>query len=280
MKTGMHSTFVRRSYFLQLIGSSLLIIVLIHPVSPALASKSNRPISAQETVTASAMIVPAQVAELGFLISGIAREVPVREGEFVKAGQTLIVVDTPELEFAVIEAQAALRSVQSYADLQKYRRIKDRRNGKIFYDVIPAVYRQRADARVQQAQVMLELAQINLAEGTLTAPSDGIVTSLSVIPGGFVPSDQAVVTLATLDNVQVETTDLSERDITNVRVGAPVDIFIEALNENFSGRVASISPRADTVGGDVVFKVTIAFDQQPEKVLWGMTAEVNIEEEK
>jgi HlyD family secretion protein len=224
------------------------------------------------------VIVPAQVAQLGFMISGIAREVPVKEGDLVQAGQTLIVLDTPELEFAVIEAQAALRSVQSYADLQKYRRIKNRRNGKIFYDVIPAIYRQRADTKVVQAQAILELAQINLAEGTLTASFDGIVTSLSVIPGEFVPSDQAVVTLATLNNLQVETTDLSERDITKVKIGAPVDILIEALNENFSGRVIGISPRANTVGGDTVFKATIAFDEQPDKVLWGMTAEVTISE--
>jgi HlyD family secretion protein len=224
------------------------------------------------------VIVPAHVAELGLLMSGIAREVPVHEGDLVKAGQTLIVLETPELEFAVIEAQAALRSVKSYADLQKYRRIENRRNGKVFYDVIPAVYRQRADARVQQAQVALELAQINLAEGTLTAPFDGIVTSLSVLPGEFVPSDQAVVTLATLNNLQIETTDLSERDITRISIDAAVDIFIEALDETFSGKVISISPRADTVGGDTVFKVTIAFDEQPENLLWGMTTEVTIKE--
>ncbi|MGZ9234696.1 MAG: efflux RND transporter periplasmic adaptor subunit, partial [Anaerolineales bacterium] len=150
--------------------------------------------------------------------------------------------------------------------------------GQIFYDVIPAVYRQRADARVQQAQVTLELAQINLAEGTLTAPFDGIVTSLSVIPGEFVPSDQAVVTLATLNTLQLETTDLSERDITKVKIGAPVEISMQALNDSFTGKVVSISPKANTVGGDVVFKVTIAFDKQPENLRWGMTAEVVIEE--
>jgi HlyD family secretion protein len=140
--------------------------------------------------------------------------------------------------------------------------------------VIPAIYRQRADIKVQQAQMVLELAQINLAEGTLTAPFDGVVTSLSVIAGEFVPSDQAIVTLASMNNLQVETTDLSERDITKIGIGAPVDIFIEALNENVSGRVSSISPRADTVGGDTVFKVTITFEKQPEYLLWGMTTEV------
>lgn len=273
-------TRTKRSCFLQLISSGLLMIVLVNPVSTSIgpASDVNRPLAAQKTVTASAVIVPARVAELGFLVSGIAREVPVKEGDLIKAGQTLIVLDTPELEFAVIEAQAALHSVQSYADLQKHRRVKNRRNGKIFYDVIPAVVRQRADAKVQQAQVALELAQINLAEGTLTAPFDGVVTSLSIIPGEFVPSDEAVITLATLNNLQVETTDLSERDITKISIGAPVDIFIEALNENFSGRVSSISPRADAVGGDTVFRVTIAFDKQPEKLLWGMTTEVTIRE--
>jgi hypothetical protein len=63
-----------------------------------------------------------------------------------------------------------------------------------------------------------------------------------------------------------------------VTPGAPVSIFIEALNESFSGRVISISPKADTGGGDVIFKVTIAFDRQPENVLWGMTAEVTIQQ--
>jgi hypothetical protein len=71
---------------------------------------------------------------------------------------------------------------------------------------------------------------------------------------------------------------LSERDITKVKKGAPVNIFIEAMNENFSGKVISISPIANTIGGDVVFKVTIAFDKQPQDLLWGMTAEVTIEE--
>lgn len=271
-------TKMQRSCFRQLISLSLLLTVLVNPASGALAADAIRPVSAQETVTASAMIVPAHVAQLGFLISGIAKEVPVKDGDLVKAGQTLLVLDTPELEYAVIEAQAALRSAQSYADLQKYRRVENRRNGKIFYDVLPAVYRERADARVQQAQVMLELAQINLAEGTLAAPFDGIVTSLHIIPGEFVPSDQAIITLATLDALQLETSDLSERDIAQVKIGAPVDIFVDALNESFRGRVIRISPRADTVGGDVIFKATIAFDKQPENSLWGMTAEVTIQE--
>src|SRR5215216_7412329 len=170
---------MKRSLFLQLISLGLLMIVLVNPESTALASDANQPVVAQATVTASAVVVPEHVAQLGFLISGIAKEVRVKEGDLVQAGQTLLVLDTPDLEFAVVEAQAALHSAQAYADLQKYRRVKNKRNGKIFYDVIPVEVRQRADARVQQAQALLQVAQLNLTEGTLIAPLDGTVATLA-----------------------------------------------------------------------------------------------------
>jgi RND family efflux transporter MFP subunit len=257
-----------------------MVIILINPVSASagFASDTKHPVSAQKTVVASGVVVPAQVSQLGFLISAIAKDVPVKEGDTVKTGQTLIMLNTPDLEFAVTEAQAALHSAQAYADLQKYQKVKNQRNGKIFFDTVPEEYRLRADVKVQQAQVALEIAQFNLTQGTLTAPFDGTVASISVIPGEFVPSDQAVVTVATLNALQVETTDLSERDIAKVKIGAPVNIFMEGLNKNMEGKVLSISPIANTVGGDVVFKVTIAFNQQPQNLLWGMTAEVTIEE--
>jgi RND family efflux transporter MFP subunit len=256
----------------------VILTVLVNPVSAA--PKNNG--SAQKTVTASAVIVPAQVSELGFLISGIAKDIPVKEGDTVKAGQTLMVLDTPDLQFAVTEAQAGLRAAQAEAEIRsneiiKKYRIVYRRN-KIFLEKrrlsVPHEVIEMAEASVQRAQASVEIAQANLAQGTLTAPFDGVVTSLHVIPGEFVPTDQAVITLARLNALQVETTDLSERDLPNIHIGDAANIFIEALNENISGKVIGVSPRADTVGGDVVFKVTIAPDAQPEGLLWGMTAEV------
>jgi len=73
-------TGTRRFNFLKIIGLGLLITVLVNPVTAAMALEAYRPVSLQKTVSASAEIVPAHVAPLGFLISGIAREVPVTEG--------------------------------------------------------------------------------------------------------------------------------------------------------------------------------------------------------
>jgi RND family efflux transporter MFP subunit len=247
-----------------------LTVALLLLVTPALAAQ-------QAPVIASGVVVPAQITRLSFLISAQVKEVAVKEGDRVSAGQTLAALNTPELEYNVIAAQEAFRGKQAYAELQRYKRVLDIRKGKKFWDVVPPEVRQRADAQAAGAQAALEIAQARLAQSILTAPSDATVVSVDVLPGEYVKGNQIVITLASLDTLQLETTDLSERDIANVRVGAPATIFVEALEETFRGEVMAISPIADTVGGDVVFKVTVAFDEQHNELLWGMTAEVTIE---
>jgi len=51
-----------------------------------------------DIVVASALVIPAQVSQLGFPISGLVKEVSVKEGDKIQAGQTLVALDTPELE--------------------------------------------------------------------------------------------------------------------------------------------------------------------------------------
>jgi RND family efflux transporter MFP subunit len=261
------------------------IVILAVSSNPVFAASKNHA-SAQKTVTASAVVVPARVSELGFLISGIAGDIPVKEGDTVQAGQTLMVLDTPDLQFAVTEAEAGVRAAQAQAEIRRNEIIKKYRINYKALTVkklllsVPREVIEMADASVERAQASVEIAQARLAEGTLTAPFDGMVTSIRVIPGEFIQSDQAVLTLATLDALQVETTDLRELDVPTVHMGDPANVFIEALNRNISGKVIGVSPRADTVGGDVVFKVTIAPDIQPGGLLWGMTARVEIQSRK
>ena len=253
--------------------SLILTAILTLIVTPVFAAHAQR-----GTVVATAVVVPAQISRLSFLTSASVKEIPVREGDEVTTGQTLMVLSTPELEYNVLAAEEAFRSRQAYAELQRYKRVLDIRKGKKFWDVVPPEVRQKADAEALRAQISLEIAQASLAQSTVVAPFDGNVASIEAAPGEFVQEHQVVVTLATLDSLQLETTDLSERDIPKVKNGAPAHIFIEALNQEFTGKVIRISPKADTVGGDVVFKVVIGFDKQPEHLLWGMTAKVTIEE--
>jgi HlyD family secretion protein len=229
------------------------------------------------TVTASAVIVPVQVSEMGFTISAPVREVTVKEGDKVQAGQTLVMLDTPDLEFSVVDAEAALRSAQANAEIQRFRNKTRNQAGKVVYLSGPRELIEVADAKVQQAQSVLESAQATLAQGSLLAPFDGTIVQVNVTPGEFVQSGQVVAVIGDLEHLQVETTDLSERDIPAVKLGQIATVYVEALDTEFNGKVTAVSPVADIVGGDVVYKVIVTLDEQPEGLLWGMNAEVEID---
>ncbi len=131
-----------------------------------------------------------------------------------------------------------------------------------------------AQARIQNAQAQLAAAQSSLADGELKAPFAGTVSRLDVVAGEWVLPGQAVLTLADLDHLRVETTDLSERDVPRVSVGQPVTVTVKALGQDVPGRVAEISPLADTIGGDVVYTTWIDLDNIPAGLRPGMSVDV------
>ena len=91
---------------------------------------------------------------------------------------------------------------------------------------------------------------------------------------------QVVIVLAKLDNLEIETIDLSELNVSAVKVGQPVNVYVEALDKEFQGKVSAISPISNTIGSDVFFKVTIQLVEQPQGLLWGMSADVEIQTEQ
>lgn len=235
-------------------------------------------VSDPNTVVASAKVLPVQVSELGFTISALVKEIAVQEGEQVQAGQPLIVLDTPELEFAVIAAEQDYNSKSLAAELQKAEKVLyvNPDTGKKRWYSLPREVYLKALSVADQSKAVWDSAAASLTQNTLLAPYEGTVVDIQVILGETVQSSQTVLVLADLSHLQIETTDLSERDITRVKVGQSVDVYIEALDVNVAGKVVRISPIAETVGGDVVFPVTIELSEQPEGLFWGMTAEVQI----
>jgi multidrug efflux pump subunit AcrA (membrane-fusion protein) len=133
-----------------------------------------------------------------------------------------------------------------------------------------------AQAGVSQARAALQAARAALARATLRAPFAAAVAAVDVSPGEPVTPGQVVLTLADAQRVRAQTTDLSERDVDHVSVGRPATVYVEALNMDIDGRVVDIASQANTVGGDVVYAVTIALDEGPPRLRWGMSVEVEI----
>jgi RND family efflux transporter MFP subunit len=220
--------------------------------------------SSSGNATASAIVVPAIKVELAFPLSGAVKTVEVEAGDSVKAGDTLVTLDTVILEAKVKEAESAVVTEQT----------------QVAYLVRTGTDNERlqaAKADVDRAQAAVEIAKAQLTQAALTAPIDGTIATVDISPAEFANPGQIVIVMGDLTHFRIETTDLSEKDVPGIKVGQAVSVFIEALNQNFNGKVIDIARVSETVGGDVVFKVTIELDDQPEGLRWGMSADVDIE---
>ena len=131
-----------------------------------------------------------------------------------------------------------------------------------------------ARARMANAQAQLASNQSALANLELKAPFAGTVIKVITHSGEWIIPGQPILVLADLDHLRIETTDLSERDIPQIKEDQPVSVLIKALNQNVKGHVSYISPLADTLGGDVVYKTTIDLDAPPAGLRAGMSVEV------
>jgi HlyD family secretion protein len=138
-----------------------------------------------------------------------------------------------------------------------------------------------AQLDVRAAELSLEEAEKNLEEAVLIAPFAGTVSSVSVEPGDTVSAGQVVVVLATLDQLQARTRDLTELDVVQVEVGQSVQVSVDALpDQTFEGTVREIALQAGDYRGDVVYDVLIDLSEAAnERLRWGMTALVEIETE-
>jgi multidrug resistance efflux pump len=119
------------------------------------------------------------------------------------------------------------------------------------------------------------LAQTNLKNSQLIAPFDGKVGEVNLSVGDFASAGKIEMTVIDPLHLHVETTDLSERDVASVKVGQDVTITIKPLNQQAKGKVTAVSPQADTLGGDVVYKAFIQVDALPDGALSGMSVTVD-----
>jgi multidrug efflux pump subunit AcrA (membrane-fusion protein) len=238
--------------------------VVLDPASPA-----NDPGDGPSggSVSASAEVVPQDHVNLSFPLTGTVASLTVQVGDQVSAGDPLVSLDTLILEARVAEAEANVAAAET--QVRYLRRVgpgDEQLNAAI--------------AEVERTQAVVEQVRATLAQAVLTAPIDGTVVDIDIAPGETVTPGRVVVILGDLANMRIETIDLSEQDVPAVRVGQSAVVFIDALAAEFDGEVVDIARLSETIGGDVVYKVTIALDEQPEGLRWGMSAEVEIRTEQ
>ena len=133
-------------------------------------------------------------------------------------------------------------------------------------------------AQLSQAQSAVKRAQTNLQNTIVFSPCDCVVQDVN-LSVGTVPKGVAA-TLINLNGLQFKTTNLTERELTNLRVGQPAAVRLRATALSTTGKVASIVPQSSGAqGGAALFTVLIDLDPTSLKpgVLPGMTGRVEVE---
>jgi HlyD family secretion protein len=135
-----------------------------------------------------------------------------------------------------------------------------------------------AQLDVETAELSLEEARSNLENAELAAPFAGIVVEANVDPGDTMSPSEVAFVLATLDQLQAVTVDLTELDVARVTVGQAAIVTVDALPDvEMKGHVVRIGLRAVDYRGDVTYPVYVELDEAAPQLRWGMTAMVEIE---
>ncbi|MBU6271356.1 MAG: efflux RND transporter periplasmic adaptor subunit [Betaproteobacteria bacterium] len=207
--------------------------------------------------------------------AGELRELLVREGESVSAGQTIARVDPTEFESRVKEREAQLRSAQAQLEqaestLARNRQLIDR--GFISpsaLDNASSALDAAAGAR-DAAQAQLAVARKALADTAVLAPMSGVVAERFVQPGEKVSPDVRILSLIDLSQLEIEAP-VPASELGAVRIGQAVSLQVEGVAGEQSGRILRIGPSTST--GTRSVPVYIGIDNRGDRLRAGLFAQ-------
>lgn len=194
-------------------------------------------------------------------LSGYIRELPVREGDKVKAGDVLVRVDPVGARQDVLKAEADLADAR--ADRDRYE--------ELFKEA--AVSKQQLDRvrlRYKVARSQLEQAKNQLSYAEVRSPVDGVVVEKRLSKGDLASPGTPILTIEDPASLLVET-HVSDQFVQGVREGDEVLIEVSSLKQAFSGVVRQVVKAADAVSHQFLVKIAL---QARDDVHPGMYAEV------
>lgn len=172
---------------------------------------------------------------------------------------------------AVDAAQSAVNSAQAALDLKTTKaRPEDLAAG---------------SAQLSASRAQYQLAQNSYSHSQLTAPIDGIITSVDTkvgqtVAGSTLAPGLPVIKMISDQKFQAETY-VAENEIGKIKTGDAAQITLDAYGNGtiFGASVAEIDPAATVIKGISTYKVTLQFDKDDERIRSGMGASIVIIDE-
>ncbi len=193
---------------------------------------------------------PVRQATVKAKVSGDIRQITVREGDTVQAGQMLVRVDTADLDARLIERQGQLESARAQLALAEKTLATNQKLLKQNFISQTAFDSSESNMSVTRGSVKSAEAQVRLAQNALkdsvaTAPLSGIVAKRHVQPGEKVAFDTPLVTVVDLKEIELQAM-VPAIDIPELKSGMTVDLAVDGFGERrFTGRIERINPATE-----------------------------------
>ncbi|MBC3870667.1 efflux RND transporter periplasmic adaptor subunit [Undibacterium oligocarboniphilum] len=221
-------------------------------------------------------------AQIKARVAGDVRDVLVREGESVQAGQVVIRMDPSDYEARLAQAQGALAAAQGQLDIARQARDNNQallaKNfiSKNAYDNGVNQYA-IAVANVDSAKGVLAVAQKALADTQVRAPMAGLISNRSVQPGEKISADNRLLDVVDLRTMELEAA-VPAMEISHLRVGQQVQVRIEGIASPVEGKVVRINPA--TVSGSRSIMAYVQIVNPDLQLRAGMFAQAELVVEK
>jgi len=130
---------------------------------------------------------------------------------------------------------------------------------------------------VKGAEARVNAVYAEIAKSVVRAPFDGVITKIDTEVGEIVPANTPIVSLMSNAKFEIETF-VPEADIADVAVGNLADVTLDAYGSDtvFGAYVSFIDPAETMIEGVATYKVLLNFNEEDERILSGMTANVDV----
>jgi RND family efflux transporter MFP subunit len=219
----------------------------------------------QDNFSYSGTIEESETIPLSFSITGNAAKVLVAEGDPVKKGQLLAVIDDATYRNSYEMAAASLNRAED-----AYKRFSQMyKNGNL-----PEIKYVEVQTGLQQAKAAAAIAKKNLDDCNLYATTDGIIGKRAIDPGMMATPNLTSITIVKIEKVFARAS-ISENEISKIKRGQHARIRIGALESSmFDGIIEEIGVVADPLAH--TYKIKIGIQNNDRKIKPGMVCNATI----
>jgi len=133
-----------------------------------------------------------------------------------------------------------------------------------------------ASASVDAAEASLGIATTALNNTEIRAPFDGTITVVDINIGEETSPADIAMRIANVSSWEIETDDLDELSVVNLREGDIVEVKFDALPDLYmQGTVESISKFGEQKQGSITYKAQITLNDFDPRLRWNMTATIS-----